>query len=116
MYASVVTTVPATSARGRFRCGSRTSSAVNVTVFHASYAKSALDIATPIAAKRPISAPFAPSCVPRSGVKCDIEPLPLPKPDDHEQRDGAHLEHREHVLHERALAHAARVDPREHAR
>ncbi len=33
--------------------------------------------------------------------------------DDHEQRDRAHLEHREHVLDERAVAHAARVHPRE---
>src|SRR6185436_4544322 len=53
VYASVVTMLPSTSARGRLRCGSRISSAANVTVFHASYANSALDIDTPTAARKP---------------------------------------------------------------
>ena len=88
---------------------------MKVTVFHASYAKSAFDIATPMAPKRPSESPFGPSATPPGDdAKCDSDPFPLENADEGQQRDRADLQHREHVLHERPLAQAARVDAREH--
>src|SRR5262249_5080799 len=71
--------VPQSNERGRFFCGSRISSAAKVTVFHASYANSALDMATPTAARNPPAA-AGPNVLPTSGEKFENDPLLLANP------------------------------------
>ena len=70
-------------------------------------------MATPDAARRPIATPFGPSVRP-VGAKCVNEPRPIANAAAASEHDRPDLQHREHVLHERALREAPRVDPREH--